>query len=237
MDFISNNEFESSDCIIGISVGHFKDGNFHNKLLYKLDGEVREIHLGWHYVFFDESLTYEDSYIWKEPSKIPISRLRSLAAKCKLVGENYSNDRSNAPGLPYAIGYYSDRTFNKDGIYSPDSGKEYGMTCATFILTLFESVGLQLINWKTWKTERKSDQKWFKQIVKLLEKGFKSGDISKEHLDNVKSESKCARYRPEEVFSSVICLSKDTADFACCSGFGERLVRPYVVKLPPQFKN
>lgn len=229
--FQSNNDFIKSEHSVAISIGHTSNQNLHLKLLIKLMGEVKEVHLGWHHDFVFQDIEHFDSYIWAVP-QIPPSRLKSVAAKCFIIAEN---QKKNKNPLPYAIGYYSLRSFDKEGIYIDVDGIEYGMTCATFILTVFKSVGVDLIDWKEWPKGREEDLPWFNTILSYLEKGVERGMVSSLHYENVKTESNCARYRPQEVFSSVYCMKNDTpAKFQCCESFGNT-VKDYTRKLPPQY--
>jgi hypothetical protein len=230
ISFVSNVDFEKSNQILAVSVGHSSKGYLHNKLLYNFDNSVREIHLGWHHYFLHSEIKSGESYIWKVPN-LPKSRLRSIVAKCILVSENQL--KSDKKPLPYAIGYYSGREFNQDGIYTDDqSGIEYGMTCATFILTLFKSVGIELLDRQQW-IYRNDDKPWFDYIISHLETGFANGKVSKKHLDNVKNEFNCSRYRPEEVFGSLFC-SNNPSSFECSSTFGY-VVRSFVIGLPSEY--
>lgn len=232
--FQSNNDFSKSNKILAISVGHVTQGFLHNKILYNFDETVGEIHLGWHHHFFHEKeIISPDSYIWKVPN-LPDSRLKSVVAKCLLVAENQKDKLKNQ--LPYSVGYFSGREFNQDGIYTDNiSGYEYGMTCATFVLTIFNSVGIELLDWRNWKY-REDDKPWFNYIILNLTKGYSGGYISKTHLDNVKKEENCARFRPEEIFASMYCSHKPSSKFSCTSNLGS-LVKPFVLQLPEEHNN
>jgi hypothetical protein len=230
VSFVGNVDFEKSKEILAVSVGHCNKGYLHNKLLYNFNNSVREIHLGWHHCFLHSEIKSSESYIWKVPN-LPKSRLRSIVAKCILVSENQL--QSDKKPLPYAIGYYSGREFNQEGVYTDDeSGIEYGMTCATFILTLFKSVGVNLLDWQNWIV-RKEDKAWFDYILYHLEEGYKNDKVSKKHLDNVKNEVNCSRFRPEEVFGSLFC-SNTPSSFECSSSFGYE-VKSFIISLPPEY--
>lgn len=233
-DFVKTSEFSNSNEILGIAVGHIKKGFLHNKILFRLKGEVKEIHLGWHHYFIHQDIEALDSFIWRAP-KLPNSRLRSVAAKCQIVAENQKKNKKNEKAkLPYAIGYYSGREFDENGIYTDNKGVEYGMTCATFVLTIFKSVGIELVHWEDWTKGRPDDKRWFKYIISKLEEGVKDGIISQEHLNNVKGEKKCARYRPEEIFAATFCSNRPSANFKCCESIGIP-IKNYTLKLPNQY--
>jgi len=231
MNFSSNVDFEKSEQILAISVGHCNPGYLHNKILYNFEDSVREIHLGWHHYFLHTEIKSPQSYIWKVPN-LPKSRLKSVVAKCIIVAENQLQvDKSP---LPYAVGYFSGREFNEKGVYTDDiTGIEYGMTCATFVLTMFKSVGVEILDWKNWIT-REEDKEWFAYIISHLEKGHAVGRVSEEHLNNVTGEINCSRFRPEEVFGSLFC-SSNPSTFECSSNFGA-IIKPFVMALPSEYE-
>lgn len=227
MSFKTNALFVNSGSIIGISVGHSANGSLHNKLLINYNNKVNEIHLAFHHSFVcTNAIVEEGSYIWEMPT-IPESRLKSLAARCLKIIKTQSG---NSDLLPYALSYQNIRKFDRAGVYSNFSeNSEYGMTCATFILTVFNSVGLDLLDWKNWE-DRVEDSEWFDKLLRILNAQVRYKNVTQEHYDNVASERNCAKIRPEEVFSSVYCKSHPMK-FACSTTMGS-LIRNYCLSLP-----
>jgi hypothetical protein len=231
VSFKSNVDFEQSNQILAISVGHYSQGNLHNKILYNFENTIKEIHLGWHHYFKHTDIRFPESYIWEVP-RIPKSRLKSVIARCIIVSEDQL--KTNKKPLPYAAGYHSSRLFDEEGIYSDDESKfEYGMTCATFVLTIFKSVGIDILDWSNW-VARADDTVWFNHIISVLEKGCSDGQVSVAHLNNVRKEINCARFRPEEIFGSMYCTTIPPSSFECTVDFGI-IVKKYVTSLPPEY--
>jgi hypothetical protein len=71
-----------------------------------------------------------------------------------------------------------------------------GLSCATFVLAVFASLGIDILDLKTWKV-REDDSVWQKQIVDI---GRKMRPTAEDHWDYlITKELGCIRYRPQEV--------------------------------------
>jgi len=117
---------------------------------------------------------------------------------CRLVW-----DRHAAEGLPYAIRYHSGR-FDPTTAELLLDNNAVGLTCATFILVVYASCGIQLILSKSWPP-REDDMKWHDSIVDALEK---HSTAPAQHIETLRLEKGCARFRPEEV--SAACLLEES---------------------------
>lgn len=116
----------------------------------------------------------------------------SLAARCRTVATKYPDG-----GLPYGF-YYAGGLFGGDGTLQLGS-EQLGLTCATFVLALFKSVGIELLDLGSWKPRRKGDQAFREGIVAdLRRRGYH------EHADAIQYEPECGRYRPTEVAGAAV---------------------------------
>lgn len=70
-----------------------------------------------------------------------------------------------------------------------------GLTCATFVLAVFEASGFKLAHLDTWPIGREGDKKWQESIIKVL----KEKKADENHITMAESEIGIARFRPEEV--------------------------------------
>lgn len=224
-----NDTFIISQNIVAISLGHeTSQDNLHNKILINFDEKAIEIHLAFHHRFVCSEIINSKSYIWETPNIHPL-KLKMVAAKCLSIIEIQSK---NTNLLPYAFGYQGKRHFDKEGIYSNQTqGDEYGMSCATFILTVFNSVGVDLLDWKKW-IDRDEDREIFRKLLLLLRRGVKDNLVSELHYENVKNEINVPKIRPEEVFSSVYCTNLPM-QFSCSDYLGS-LIRNLCINLPIQ---
>lgn len=98
--------------------------------------------------------------------------------------------------LPYGVFYNLQENFNGIGEYI-DREDGAGHTCATFLLDLFASGFLPLVDLKSWPTSRPGDLSWLRGILRDLRQY-----VGVDHwLAQVSHRHKMRRYRPEEVAS------------------------------------
>jgi hypothetical protein len=158
------------------------------------DDTARLLHLRFHFDVANESPS--NRYLWVVPD-IPAVRLRSVAALCRLVANNYST-----VGLPYALRYDGTQTFDTANGQWLAGVNGRGFTCSTFVLALFQSCGITLLDLPTW-CDRPSDVEWQNHIVQVL----RAHGTDTSHLAGVASEIGCLRFRPDEVAGA--CLEED----------------------------
>jgi hypothetical protein len=171
-------------------------GRSHVGLLFRENEEkgraIRLLHLAFHHRLRDddpaELRAPIEQLAWIE-TKIPPERLEMVAAMCRLVRERQRSRQE----VPYALRYARTR-FDGKGDLVLGAG-EHGLTCATFVLAVFDAAQLALVEVETWPT-RPEDRAWQEEIVRIL-RGMKG--VSNEHIEAVGREVGCARFRPEEV--------------------------------------
>ncbi len=137
-------------------------------------GEVRLLHLAWHYVLRDS--TPKPCYLWIDPP-IPEARARQVAALCRRVS------RSNVRGIPYAFSAPNDcfDPITAQFLLGPE---RRGLTCASFVLAIFDAAGLALVDHSAWPSRREEDVRWQQQVLDQL----RAVNATPEHLDAVQSE-------------------------------------------------
>ncbi len=144
---------------------------------------VRQFHLAWHFDLKNEPVD-ELFSLWVDPAVG--RRAKHLAAYCRLVWAQNEDGR-----LAYAfttpVG-----ALTTEGSFT-DSGR-LGLTCASFVLAIFHHAGLPLIRYDEWP-EREDDVLWQGEIAQMLQ----AKGASKTHLETVRSQIGCVRYRPVEV--------------------------------------
>src|SRR4051812_23253562 len=163
----------------------------HVGILYQHDssrGEVRFLDLAWHHIL--RARPPGKSLRWAEP-KIPPEKARILARFCKLVAEKYS--AASAKKLNYAVRYTDGRFDPSSGEFLTRDGK--GLTCATFVMAMFKTYEISLVLQDEWPQHREGDKAWHAKIVQALEED----KVDTVHVEAVRNERGCARYRPEEV--------------------------------------
>ncbi|MFC1482300.1 hypothetical protein ACFL51_00690 [Myxococcota bacterium] len=175
-----------------IAVVRFAEDWFHAGVIYRPElesGELDEphlLHLAFHYNLKCEPNPMD--YSWVVP-RIPFERAIHIPALCDVVLRRYENG-----GLSYAVKYSGEMFDAETGDYLTDEGR--GLTCATFVLALYQSLGLQLIETETWEL-RDDDIRWHRDII-LPELRSRFAEET-EHHSAVEAQLPCARFRPQEV--------------------------------------
>jgi hypothetical protein len=159
----------------------------HVGVIYRAEGEEHALlHLKFHDKLERDELEFL-SYYWIKPSIDP----RNLQLLAEWLAVIWARNK-NKGLLPFSI-EYSGRYFASDATFSR-TGVGEGLTCATFILSVFSDFGLSLVDGASWP-KRVGDEKWQKQILDVLEK-----EATAEHVKAQKKHIGVAsRFRPEEV--------------------------------------
>ncbi len=168
-------------CGIAISVAN---GRTHVGVLHSVAGsKPLLLHMAWHLRLRNESPSEEG--IWVIPN-IPLERQKSVAAMSRRVWKTCEQAQ-----LPYALKHCT--TFDFMGSVRPHP-EFAGFTCATFVLALFESCYVKLIDLSSWES-RPEDIEWQQEILSIL---VQTG-VAQPHVEAVQRQIGCERYRPEEV--------------------------------------
>ncbi|MDP3273674.1 MAG: hypothetical protein Q8Q09_00660 [Deltaproteobacteria bacterium] len=151
------------------------------------DGTRRHIHLAFHYQLLDEVRPPPDA-VWVSPKLRP-DELSDVATAARLVARRHRDGR-----VPYALAK-RDAQLTDEGLAL---GTSVGLTCATFVLVLFERAHIALMDESTWESGRTEariaqDQAAQRKLVDYLEK--RDGA----HAKKVAAEVGCTRFRGEEV--------------------------------------
>jgi hypothetical protein len=170
----------------------------HVGLLYQLPNEkVRFCHLADHHALENEEPN--ETYSWLQ-SALGDEARKSLAMTVDgIVREN------GADQIPYSP-HYEGKYFDEETLsYIPGTPSK-GLTCATFIMAIFQYLGLPLLRDEEWK-HRSGDNEWVEWIAGYLE--HKSQNDTDQALlksaQAIRSKPLVARFRPEEVAAGVSC--------------------------------
>ena len=206
--------------IVAVAVTKTKRGNTHVGIAYAEGDDTEELsfmHLEFHCKLFTGSI--DNSYIYIKPN-LKTEELEAVATRCRKIARNKTNKM-----IKYAFKYNRRTVFGKDGYLFCADGK--GLNCSTFILTIFHSVNLGLVNENTWKA-RPEDEIIFTQLRDYLkshiEKHFSNKKDHAEHVRKVAPDVKSIRIRPEETAGA--CL-EDTypVSYERCAPNGRELVK------------
>ena len=161
----------------------------HTGLYYRinLDAKVQFLHLGFH---FDLRLEApKDKHCWLAIAGLDEVEQQMLAIWFEKIWAH------NGKNIPYGIHYSRSPHFNLEGGFiATDSAG--GLTCATFILALFEDYGFSIIDTNSARS-RADDKDWHDLIINALKIDAKA---SSEYIENQRVFlGRAARFRPEEV--------------------------------------
>lgn len=172
---------------VAIAIAVVRDCQNHVGILHKEEdlNDVKLGHLAWH-LQLKESPP-KDSYLWIDPP-IPTPRARQVAARCRQIL------RANKKGgIPYAFSPPNDCFDEQTGSFLLGIAR-IGLTCATFVLAVFDAAGIRLADYNTWPQQRDGDAEWQKFIIEQLE----GNNASADHIALIKNEVGAIRYRPED---------------------------------------
>ena len=191
---------KDSDCV-GILIGYTDEDQLHCGIVYKsVEHPASAIHLAWHCHLCNETKFEKlNQFHWVKTTIHPF-RARIISSKCRTVWT--ANKTKN--DIPYGL-HFNGSVFNEEGIidWKPDA---IGLTCATFVLSIFKSCGIELIDIKKWEPKLPDDEKWQKKIISNLEYcvSINKYNVTREHVDKVIKEAgaRATRFRPEDVAAS-----------------------------------
>jgi hypothetical protein len=174
-------------------------------------GEPRVLHLAWHCRLENEAIVPQYFAFWVDP-RFPLTRLRQVASYCRRVWR-----KNEAGGIPYAFS-------QPNAALDPATGAillgptVFGLTCASFVLAVFASAGMPLLDCTTWIAEREGDRQWQEEIVEKLAEHAEAV-----HIQHIKSEIGTVRFRPEDVAAATI-LAPPPAVFESAAPLGQQIV-------------
>lgn len=165
----------------------------HCGIAFNLNGNPQTIHLATHNEV--ECVQGIPGFLcWVKPEMHPTQQ-EAFCGYLETLGEAVKSGKKN---IPYGFLYDGYAHITPDGTLFLQ-GNECGLTCATFVLTLFNSIGFKLVDLDSWPP-REEDKPWFFQILNMFVKHFLSKNrMSWDHFKRLLCEVGCSRYRPEEI--------------------------------------
>ena len=161
----------------------------HIGILYRktISENVRLLHLANHHSLRNDEVKSKYFFVIPDVGR----RGKQVAALCRLIIEQN-------PTLPYGFSHPTG-AFNEEGKFIAGPNM-VGLTCASFVLAVFDKVGLSLLQYDTWQT-RDDDEAWRAEIIEIIRHSSTSNDIE-DHIKQITPEVPTVRYRPLEVAGS-----------------------------------
>lgn len=203
------------DFLFCIAIGSERESFNHCALIYKWKEKTKVI--DFYCGKIRNNISYGDLHQWSylkvryNKNSIPHAFAMQVPSFCEAIIEAKET-------LNYGL-TYNNTIFDSTGHLQLNS-KDIGLTCATFILSIFQSISINLIDTTTWKY-REDDIAWQNNILNLLEKN--KDQIESDVLNHCSQNIGCYRFRPEEVASS-ISYHRLPIDFETCKNLGAKLI-------------
>ena len=177
------------------------------------DGKLARLHLGWHEDLHTDEFDRDSCFAI--PDIDPV-RATAVALLCQLVAET-------RPVIPYSFHLDLNTRFCTTTGQLLTLGDSFGLTCSHFVVVLFLSAGINLIDLEGWEV-RPEDVVRQEMYLRLLERDRR---VSGNHVANVRSElGRHPRVRAEEAGGA--CLEPWTSLPTCysrCEPNGAYLLR------------
>lgn len=166
---------------MGIRVTERARGQLHTGILYKAEDEsIRVLHFCWNNDGRDQPAA--PIYHWVALG-VRLSVKKSLAAFCRLVAACDA-----LADVAWCFRYNPALVFERGTGRLLGPGGE-GLTCATFVLAMFKSIGVSLVDLDSWEP-RPCDVWWQEHILPRT---------TTAHAELLRAQLGSIRYRPEEV--------------------------------------
>jgi hypothetical protein len=188
MDRVVKSTERSPHTVIGIGIAVHQSSSHIGMLYRTAEGEPAKIlHLAWHHQLSSDhpSTSYP---CWVRP-RIPDERALAIAAFCRRIWKKASQDQ-----VPYGFSVPS-AFFDYSGALISGPAK-VGLTCASFVLAVFDGAGLPLVRMDEWPPPTLVDKARQRELLDELRK---SSNVSPAHLSALETEIGNVRYRPLEV--------------------------------------
>lgn len=194
---------------LGIAIRRFTEApQLHVGLLFSAaENEPPELlHLRTHLDLRNELPS--NDYFWAQVELDDLN-LRNLAQYCKLIASKKNK-------VPYGF-TYNGQHFDVSGEYR-HQGLGYGLTCATFVMAVFETWKIRLLKTEEWQ-QHPEDLAWQAQMVAHLMERF--GALV---AQNVNAHIGNTRFRPEQAAAGAMRRSRPLG-FDEARALGMRIVR------------
>lgn len=185
--FQHSGEISADPTYVGIAIKatSVHTRGMHVGILYRSSADsVNFAHLAWHNDLRNEKLSSSGNYFWAE-----CEWLNQDDSLSEFVA-NFVEMCVQSKEIPYGPNPPA-AAFDSSGRYSPQSDRE-GLTCATFVSSVFDGAGLPVVDLTTWES-RPDDAVWWNSMMEHLE------DSVPERASELVGVAVDFRLRPDEV--------------------------------------
>lgn len=188
MDRVVKSSQFSPNTVSGVGIAVHAMSNHIGLLYHTADGQAAQIlHLAWHHQLKSEIPSPTSYPCWVRPI-IPLERALTIAAFCRRMWKLCPQNQ-----VPYGFSM-PNAFFDPSGTVITGPGK-VGLTCASFVLAVFEATGLPLISVEDWPAPTPEDKAKQSELVEKL----RETAVSAEHISACEAEIGNVRFRPLDV--------------------------------------
>ncbi len=204
---LSKNDFDSSRNL-GITLACFDIGEgrtqYHCGLIVtEQQSKTMHIHLASHMKLKCDDCSDKGKlkhYFWIDPA-FTSRKLLFVSRMALLISKEHP--RGN---VPYGFSRPINVIDKSSGSISLEN-TQAGLTCASFVIAVFDAIGIQLVDIDTFIENEHQNTEWQQLIIEQFESDSR---IPKEHIDLMKSEIGNIRITPDQVAASSIQSTKPT---------------------------
>jgi hypothetical protein len=171
-------------------------------ILYRMRGSLFIQDMQWHERFRNAPCSRKPHFIEFALEEEVENDVRAI---CRLIHDRHlGRNASEEYRIPYAFRHGGNTRFNRAGELMLSDG--LGLTCSTFVMTVFQSVEFPLVNFEGWQ-RRADDDARHEQLLEMMRCGIPESQIAPappEHVARVKAELPCTRVRPEEAAATAL---------------------------------
>jgi hypothetical protein len=204
---------------VAVSLDHADPHGSHAAIIYKNEnGTYSTIHQCWYMRFSQRDLDEDFGFAVPE---IDERLADQVAGLCRLI-------RDNSPRIPFSFRFDLNARFCTRTGELLTLGDAQELTCSHFVVVVFQSAGIQLIDLDGWPLGRDADIRRQNELLDRLRRNTRPPPPA-EFLERAESEiGRYPRVRAEEVAGA--CLEESVGEFVpvpyqCCEPNGQAVLR------------
>jgi len=194
MEYVRAAEFSFTKDQLAVAVTKGAFGSHVGIVFHSAQEGVRLLHLASHLRLLSDDFSSPSSSAYVAAVvKIPPVASKTMVAIVRSVAKRQ-------PRIEYGINVKSALgSFDSSGRYKAPKGSD-GLTCATFVSTIFHDCRIPLIQLETWEPQPENEL-WGRQVCQFL----REQRVDEEHVKAVEKNISGLRVRPEEVAAAAHC--------------------------------
>jgi hypothetical protein len=166
----------------------------HTGILHKIEGSLYILDQCWHKRLLSQPFTKIYPHV---VPRLEFEEISDVTALCRLIDRRHREQwATGGLKIPFAFRIQDQHFGVQTG--KPELGIGLGLSCSMFVLKIFESAKVPIIDHSDWE-ERPDDNARHQQLLAMMKNGTNGEPpASPEEIEAVRAELPCIRVRPEE---------------------------------------